>query len=216
VPNVVVIGAGPGLGRAAARAFASAGYGVGVLARSPDRVAAAVADLRAGGHRAAGRAGDAGDEESLTGALHAVTDELGGLDVLHHNLSRWRDGGVAATSPADLAADLATGVGSLLTAVRAVLPRLEAAGGTVLATGGGAADRPPPGALTLGPQKAAMRALVLAMAADLAPRGVAVRTLTVRGVLAAGTAFDPDRVAARLVALVGGPPGSPVEVDYPG
>lgn len=57
------------------------------------------------------------------------------------------------------------------------------------------------GALTLGVQKAAVRNLLLGMAADLAEEGVHAATLTVRGVLAPGTAFEPDLVAARLVAL---------------
>jgi hypothetical protein len=54
------------------------------------------------------------------------------------------------------------------------------------------------------------------MAADLAPRGVAVRTLTVQGVIAPGTPFDPERIAARLVALAADPAGSPVESRYSG
>jgi NADP-dependent 3-hydroxy acid dehydrogenase YdfG len=216
VSDVIVLGVGPGLGIAAARAFARAGHGVGVVARSPQRVAAAVDELRAAGHRAHGRAADAADPAGLTAALRELVGELGALDVLHHNISRFRAGGVAGTGAADLAEDLASGVVSLLTAVRAVLPELTAASGTVLATGGGAADRPPADALTLGPQKAALRALVLAMAADLAPRGVAVRTLTVQGVIAPGTSFDPERIAARLVALAADPAGSPVESRYSG
>jgi short-subunit dehydrogenase len=71
----------------------------------------------------------------------------------------------------------------------------------VLLTGSGAADSPNPAALTLGAQKAAVRALLLGMAPDLAADGIHAATLTVRGVLAPGTAFDPDRVAARLLAL---------------
>ena len=216
MPDVIVIGAGPGLGMSAARAFAGAGYGVGLLARTPERVAEGVAELRDAGHRACGRPADAGDPDSLHGALREMAAELGGVDVLHHNVSLWRDGGVEATSPSDLVADLGIGVVSLLTAVRAVLPELQARAGTVLVTGGGAADRPPAAALTLGPQKAAARALTHAMAGDLAGRGIAVRTLTIRGFMVAGSAFDPGLIAQRLVALAGAAPGSPVEEDYTG
>ncbi len=175
-----------------------------------------VDELRAAGHRAHGRSADAADAAGLGLALRELVGELGGLDVLHHNVSTFRAGGVDGTGPADLAADLSSGVVSLLTAVRAVLPELTATAGTVLVTGGGAADRPPSEALTLGPQKAALRALAHAMATDLAPRGVSVRTLTVRGVIAPGTGFDPDRIAARLVGLATDPAASPVESDYNG
>lgn len=221
MPDVVIIGAGPGLGMSAARAFAAAGYGVGLLARTPERVTEAVAELRGAGHRACGRPADAGDPDSLHGALRELVAELGGVDVLHHNVSVYRGGGVEATSPADLAADLGVGVVSLLAGVRAVLPELRARRGAVVVTGGGAADRPSAAALTLGPQKAAVRALTQAVAADLAAHGITVRTLTIRGFLATGTPFDPELVAERLVALAeersaAERTDAPVEVDYTG
>jgi len=40
-----------------------------------------------------------------------------------------------------------------------------------------------------------------------------VRTLTVAGFVARGTAFDPDRIAARLIATVD---GAEVETVYQG
>jgi NADP-dependent 3-hydroxy acid dehydrogenase YdfG len=216
MPDVVIIGAGPGLGMSAARAFAAAGYGVGLLARTPDRVTEAVTELRQAGHRAFGRPADAGDPDSLHGAVRELVTELGGVDVLHHNVSVYRNGGVDATSPADLAADLEAGAVSLLSGVRAVLPELQERRGAVVVTGGGAADRPPAAALTLGPQKAAVRALTLAVAKDLAGRGITVRTLTIRGGIAVGTPFDPALVAQRLVALAEDRSDGPVEVDYTG
>ena len=50
-------------------------------------------------------------------------------------------------------------------------------------------------AATLGVQKAALRALVQALAADLRPDGIHVATVTVRGTVAEGTPFAPDVVA---------------------
>lgn len=219
MPSVVVLGAGPGLGAATARAFAARGYRVGVLARSGERVAALVDELSAvADQRVVGRAGDAADPADLDAVLRALIADLGGLDVLHHNISRWRGGGVLDTDPRDLAEDLAIGVISLLSAVRTSMEALQASRGTVLVTGGGAADRPPSSALTLGPQKAGVRALAKAMAADLSGRGVRVATLTVRGFIERGTPFDPDLIAERLVSLADLPPQAPwsVEVDHPG
>lgn len=198
-----MLGAGPGLGLASARAFAAAGYDVALVGRRESALAGLGARVQADGH--AGDVGwaaaDVADPDALTGALERFVGHTGRLDVLHHNVSVYRPGRAADVDAAGLLADVATGVASLLTAVRAVLPALRATGGSVVVTGSVAADRPPVDALTLGVQKAGVRALLEAMAPDLAEQGVHAATLTVRGVLAEGTPFDPDRVARRLLAL---------------
>jgi NADP-dependent 3-hydroxy acid dehydrogenase YdfG len=132
--------------------------------------------------------------------------------VLVVNPSRYRAQRAAETTAAELLADLAVGTAPLLTAVRAALPAMRAQGtGTILATGGGSADRPFPGAATLGVQKAALRALVLAVAQDLRPDGIHVATVTIRGTVKDGTPFAPDVVAqlyADLAEQTALPPAS--------
>jgi NADP-dependent 3-hydroxy acid dehydrogenase YdfG len=214
-PFAVVVGAGRGTGAAFARRLIASGHRVGLVARSADTLAELAAqlaggghDLRAGDERVADvrvadvRVADVRDTDALTEAVGALASSAGRLDVLHYNPSAWRDGGVAAVTAQDLLDDLAVGVAGLLTAVRAGLPYLLDGGGTVTATGGGAADRPMRGALTLGPQKAALRSLVQGLAAELGPQGVHVATVTVRGTIAPGTPFAPDAVAAALHGLV--------------
>lgn len=202
-PVAVVVGVGPGLGLAAARAFAAAGHHVGLVGRREQVLAGLAAQVEADGHGVdvGWAAVDVADAGALRSALGRFVDHAGRLDVLHHNVSVYRAGRLGQVDAADLLADLAVGAASLLTAVDAVRPALVAARGTVLLTGSGAADAPDGAALTLGAQKAAVRALLVGMAGDLAADGVHAATLTVRGVLAPGTAFDPDRVARRLLAL---------------
>ena len=48
------------------------------------------------------------------------------------------------------------------------------------------------------PPKAALRNLAIALDKDLRETTIAVRTLTIRGSIAPGTAFDPDRIARAL------------------
>ena len=50
----------------------------------------------------------------------------------------------------------------------------------------------------LGLQKAALRNLAIALDKDLRETTIAVRTLTIRGSINPGTAFDPDRIARAL------------------
>ncbi len=212
-PVAVVVGAGPGLGLAAARAFAGAGHDVALVGRRESTLVELAATVEADGHGVdvGWAAVDVADAAALGAALERLAAHAGRLDVLHHNVSVFRAGRLGEVGAADLLADLAVGAASLLCAVDAARPWLRAVGGTVLLTGSGVADAPSPAALTLGAQKAAVRALLLGMAPDLAAEGVHAATLTVRGVLSPGTAFDPDLVAARLVALAAernGPPGS--------
>jgi NADP-dependent 3-hydroxy acid dehydrogenase YdfG len=220
-PLLVVLGAGPGLGTAVARRFGAAGYQVGLIGRREAALARTAEVLQAEAVPVRSAVADVADAPALTAALERLVRESGRVDVLHHNISTYRDATASATSAEDLLADLAIGTASLLTAVRAVLPAMLAAGtGTVLATGSGAADRPMAGAATLGVQKAALRNLVQALDAELRPRGVHAATLTVEGILRPGGPFDPARVADALYALAAETAG-PADnwrtvVPYPG
>jgi short-subunit dehydrogenase len=209
VNHLLIVGAGPGISGATARRFAADGFSVGLIARREPALAEQGAELRAAGIGTAWAAADAGDPVSLGSAVGVLVDALGPVDVLLYNVSAGRKGGVDELSPEDLLADLAVGAVGLQTAVRAVLPGMrERGGGTVLVTGGGSADHPITAMATLGVQKAAVRALAQVQAHALAPSGVHVATVTVRGFVGEDQEIHPDRVAgvyAELVAETAGP-----------
>jgi NADP-dependent 3-hydroxy acid dehydrogenase YdfG len=210
VPHLLIVGAGPGISAATARRFAGEGYAVGLIGRRQAALAEAGAELRESGAGVAWASADAGDPRELQVACEALVDELGPVDVLLYNVSVGRQVVVPDLSPDDLLADLESGAVGLQTAVRAVLPGMRERGsGTVLVTGSGAADRPIASMATLGVQKAALRALVEVQAQALAPEGIHVATVTVRGLVGEDRQIRPDRVAALyadLVAETGGPP----------
>ena len=210
MPHLLIVGAGPGISGATAARFGADGYDVGLIARREEAVAALGAELRADGLRTEWATAEAGDPDSLTAAVGALVASLGPVDVLLYNVSAGRQAAVPELSPEDLLADLGAGVVGLQTAVRAALPGMrEGGGGTVLVTGGGSADRPIGSMATLGVQKAALRALAEVQAAGLAPDGIHVATVTVRGFVGEEKQIPPDRVAALyadLVAETAGPP----------
>ena len=205
--HLLIVGAGPGISGATARRFAADGYAVGLIARREPALVDQGNALRDQGIRVEWAAADAGDPASLAAAVGQLVDALGPVDVLLYNVSAGRQVTVEDLSPEDLLTDLAVGVVGLQTAVRAVLPGMRERGaGTVLVTGGGAADRPITAMATLGVQKAAVRALAQVQAHGLEPVGVHVATVTVRGFV--GHQIHPDRVAgvyAELVAETSGP-----------
>jgi short-subunit dehydrogenase len=209
VPNLLIVGAGPGISTATARRLGGEGYSVGLVARREEALAELGAALRDDGVRTEWAPAEAGDPASLTAAVTRLVEGLGPVDVLLYNVSVGRQVAGPDLSPEDLLADLAAGAVGLQTAVRAVLPGMrERGGGTVLATGSGSADRPIPSMTTLGVQKAALRALAQVQAAGLADEGVHVATVTVRGFVGEDKQIHPDRVAAlyaELVAETAGP-----------
>lgn len=215
----VIIGAGPGLGAAVARSLAAAGFAIALVARDERHLTELGEELQAEDITVGWTAVDASDTVGLAAAVTRFGGFSRRIDVLHHNASAFREARASELSQAELLADLAVGVGSLLTSVRAALPFMPS-GGVVLATGGATADRPMTSAASLGVQKAALRNLVTALDRDLRTRGIRAASLTVDGTIAAGTPFAPERIAAAFAELVAAAPAAAdswrSEVPYDG
>ena len=79
---VVVTGASAGVGRATVEEFAKHGYDVALLARDPDRLERAAAELRsAHGVRAIAIPTDVADAEAVEAAANQAESDLGPIDV---------------------------------------------------------------------------------------------------------------------------------------
>jgi NAD(P)-dependent dehydrogenase (short-subunit alcohol dehydrogenase family) len=219
VPHLLITGAGPGISGATARRLGRDGYAVTLLARREQTLRDEAALLEKDGVAVGWATADAADAAGLAAAVERGIAERGPVDVLLHNVSVGREVDLADLTPEQLAGDVAAGAFALHTAVRAVLPGMREGGGTVLATGGGTWDRPMASLPTLGVQKGALRALVFVMANALAPLGVHVATVTIRGLVGEGKQIEPARVAdlyAKLVAETAGPPETwRTEVELP-
>jgi NAD(P)-dependent dehydrogenase (short-subunit alcohol dehydrogenase family) len=79
--TVVITGAGAGVGRATARAFAERGCNVGLLARDADRLNAAAEEIRSKGGRACPVPTDVSDPDAVEAAADQIERELGPIDV---------------------------------------------------------------------------------------------------------------------------------------
>ena len=199
--TLLILGAGPRLGGAIARRFGRDGYDVALISEDEASVAALGESLQAEGITAGWAVADVRDDAALRAAVTRFAEYTGGIDVALHNVSIWREATALDLTPDQLLEDVRAGAGCLLTVAQALAPAMIAAGGgTILATGSAAADLPSPGAPTLGVQKAALRALVQAMALDLGPQGIHCATVTINGLL--GTpGFEPERIAEVFYGL---------------
>lgn len=206
-PNCVIIGHGPGVGAAAARAFRNEGFSLALIARDEMKVRAAAREFSPDGSEARGYAADAGDEISLTDALCRARADLGDPEVMIHNAARWRPGPVLGLTGLDLMEDLGIGLAGALTAARITAPAMVEKGhGSILFTGGGLALYPSPEAPSLSIVKAGLRALAAMLARELAPAGVRAGTVTIAGTVGGEGGIAPERVADAFVALHHGAP----------
>lgn len=188
----VAVGAGSGLGRSLALRFAREGLHVALLARDADRLERLAAEMDDGGGTALPVPCDAGDPAALAEVVSGLR-ATAPIALLAYNAAAV--GGELATSTLQqLRAAADVNLHSPVLAVQAALPDLQAHHGSVLLTGGGFALQPSGrfGVLSVG--KAGLRATALALAQDPALDRVKVRTITVAGTIAPGTALDPDLI----------------------
>jgi NAD(P)-dependent dehydrogenase (short-subunit alcohol dehydrogenase family) len=200
--TVVIVAAGPGLGLAVARRFAREGAVVGLIARSSDRLDELAAVLRGEGAMVGVATGDVADPTALRQAFATLRELVGDASVLVFNASEYVEGRPAEVSYDAFMHGVYVGVGAALISVQEVVPAMRAQGrGTVLLTGSVAAEKPSLSAATVGVAKAALRNLGLSLHAELAPDGIQVVTVTIRGVLQGSKALDVNEISDRYWAL---------------
>ncbi|QIK66181.1 SDR family NAD(P)-dependent oxidoreductase [Nocardioides sp. HDW12B] len=219
--TALVVGAGPGVSGSLARLLAREGYVLALVGREEEvlgDLAEQVAALAPDAPRPLTSVADVTDHAAAGATLTRLAEQLGRVDLLHFNPSAYRARSPLELTPAELAEDVALGVGALLTAVQAAHPFLSP-DARITVTGSAAADSPDPSAASLGVQKAGVRNLVRSLDRHLADSGVRAVSVTVDGVLAPkdpGSTFHPDVVASALLAAARQPVASwASEVRHP-
>jgi NAD(P)-dependent dehydrogenase (short-subunit alcohol dehydrogenase family) len=198
-PVIVIVAAGPGVSGSVARLFASKGHRVALIGHDGAAVRELAAGISADESQVRSVIADVTDVEALRAAVADLGQAFGRIDVLHFNPSAFRAKNPLDLTVDELLSDVAVGVCALLTSVQAARPFM-ADGARITVTGSMAADRPSPGAASLGVQKAGVRNLVRSIDAQLSPDGIRAVSVTVRGALSTEGAFTPGRVADAIHA----------------
>ncbi|MFG3120882.1 SDR family NAD(P)-dependent oxidoreductase [Streptomyces sp. NPDC048201] len=200
-----VVGAGPGLGLAAARRFGAAGHDIALIARDAGRLRSLADELGRDGVRARGFTADVLDTASLATALTAAAGELGPVEILQYSPVPRADfmKPVLDTTAADLDAPLAFSVKGPLTCVQTVLPGMRALGrGTLLFVNGGTAAAPHPGRAGTSIAFAAESAYARMLHDTLAEENIHAAQLVVPGAISPEAEHSsPRALAERLYAL---------------
>lgn len=200
-----LVGAGPGLGLAAARRFGAAGHQVALVSRSAEHLASLVTELDLDGTEARAYPADVLDPDSLTAALSRAAEELGPVEILQYSPVPRADfmKPVLETTAADLDDPLAFSVKAPVTCVQAVLPGMRALGrGTLLFVNGGSAVRPSPRVAGTSMAFAAESAYARMLHEALADENIHAAQLIIPGAIRPGAEHSsPDVLAERLYAL---------------
>eukprot|EP00635_Sarcinochrysidales_sp_CCMP3193_P007992 CAMPEP_0118891678 /NCGR_PEP_ID=MMETSP1166-20130328/1593_1 /TAXON_ID=1104430 /ORGANISM="Chrysoreinhardia sp, Strain CCMP3193" /LENGTH=223 /DNA_ID=CAMNT_0006830347 /DNA_START=144 /DNA_END=815 /DNA_ORIENTATION=+ len=188
-----VIGYGPGIGASCARKFAREGYAVGLISRNAEKLAAAAAAIP----NSRAFPADVTDEGSLEAALGEVEKALGPVEVMIYNAGSgfWKAYDEIDASQLELC--LKTNTVGLLTAAKAVVPKMAARGsGSVVVTGATAALRGKARTTAFAAAKAAQRSLTQSIAKKVMPSGVHVCYAIIDGAVGDGdTRIHPDAIA---------------------
>ncbi|MGI9159653.1 MAG: SDR family NAD(P)-dependent oxidoreductase [Saprospiraceae bacterium] len=197
--KLLLIGMGPGMGLSIARRFGRAGFEILMMARNADKLRQLSDTLKAEGIASQGFPADIADPDAFRAALDQVVQAHPDIDILHYNASAYNPALPSEIRLDVFLSDLNVNVTGALLAAQAVLPQMRARGaGVLFLTGGGTALRAPAMLASLGVGKAAMRNLAFSLYDECGPQGIRVATVTIRGMIAPGTAFDPDAIAGKF------------------
>ena len=118
-PVCLIVGAGPGIGRSVALAFAREGCDIALASRSPGKLDELRGELRKLGATARAYAADAADETSLRALFAAVRKDFTDLDVVVYNPVAHTPGKPTTLKGEQLAADFQVNVTGALVCAQA-------------------------------------------------------------------------------------------------
>jgi NAD(P)-dependent dehydrogenase (short-subunit alcohol dehydrogenase family) len=176
----IISGASSGIGRAAARLFASKGAKLVLSARGRERLEAVVSEIRSGGGEAIAVSGDVSEEAHHQALIDAARETFGGLDIAFNNAGTTGPiGALPDLSVADWRDVLDTNLTSGFLAAKYQLPAMEARGGGAIVftstfvgyTAGF------PGLSAYAASKSGLVGLVQVLASEYGPKGIRVNAL---------------------------------------
>jgi 3-oxoacyl-[acyl-carrier protein] reductase len=179
---VAVAGATGGAGRAAAAAFAGAGARLGLIGTDEGKLAALATELGLANDRWQAGVGDVCDPDGARGAVAAVADVLGPVDVLLHLVGGWTGGTpTVEVSLDDFDTMLGQHVYSTLNMIQATVPgMLDRGWGRVMAVSTPLATEPGPRGGGYIAAKAAQESLIRMLARDTVGTGVTANLIMVK------------------------------------
>lgn len=196
--TIFVLGAGKGCGNRVAEKFGKNDFRVVLMSRNEEHLADYEKEFTKKGIEVYTKAVDASKPYSVTKAFDELKAKFGTPDVLFYNVGiTGLDTEIKAEKDVNLLMNrYMVDVAGAYHAIQQVLgEEFSNKNGAVLVTGGGLAMHPMYDYLPLSMDKAALRAMCLALHEELKKKNIFVGTVTVTGVIAPGEACDPTLLA---------------------
>ena len=197
----IVTGAGRGIGRGIALAFAEAGADIVCAARTPADLEATAEAVRARGRRAVAVPTDVLKTADLERLAQAAVDGLGRIDVLVNNAGGTGPRAALQTSEAFFERALRMNVTQAFLLSKLCIPRMveTAGGGAIVNVSSRSSDMVQTAFVAYGAGKAALNMMTRNLAAEVAPK-VRVNAISVGGVAtdALGVVLTSDALRSQF------------------
>lgn len=179
-----VTGAGRGIGRACAMAYAGEGASLILVARTAAEIEATAGEIAALGGTALAVSADVADAEAVEGAAAKGIERFGRIDILVSNAGNQGPGAaVWEVDPAAWRRTLDVNLWGAFLCCRFVLPHMIAQrSGKVIVVSSGAWQHPMPFFSGYAASKAGATHFTRTIAAELKPYGITANTIGVRGI----------------------------------
>ncbi|SFD63120.1 3-oxoacyl-[acyl-carrier protein] reductase [Paenibacillus catalpae] len=175
----LITGAGRGIGRATAIAFAQEGIHVGLVGRSLENLQKVAEELKPYGVKIAISTADVADIASITAAVESIRGELGGIDILVNNAGISKFGGFMELTPEEWTNIIDVNVKGVYYTTRAVLPEMmERNSGDIINIASTAGQRGAPLTSAYTASKAAVIGLSESLMLEVRKKNIRVTTLT--------------------------------------
>ena len=175
----IVTGAGRGIGRAIALAYAQAGAAVCCAARTAAEIARTAGDIEGQGGRGLAVQTDVTQPAAVEAMVRAAVDAFGGLDILVINAGADFDRAtIEASDPADWRATLDVNLNGAYYCAKAAIPHLKKrGGGKIITVGSGLGHKGKAGGAAYACSKAGLWMLTRVLAQELWPDNISVNEL---------------------------------------
>lgn len=199
--KIFVIGAGKGLGNGVAEKFAQENFQVVLISRSEKNLAEYKKIFAEKNIFVETQSADVSDFENFAKTFENLVEKFGTPDVIFYN--------VGITSPDEknlsaknLVEHYITDVAGAFNCIKLLdTKNFSEKNGAILITGGGLALQPYAGYLPLSMDKAALRAMVQALAPVLKEKNIFIGTVQVTGVIGSNEKFLPKNIAEKFFEL---------------
>ncbi|MGW0534434.1 SDR family oxidoreductase [Streptomyces sp. NPDC003032] len=193
----VITGATRGVGLAVARKLCAAGAQVVLTwAHSEADADAALAEMSGLRGGAVAVRVDVTRPEELRALVERVRADHGGIDVFVHSAASWHPSPAVGADPDLVGADIAAGVGPLLSAAPLLAGAMAGRPGRIIAVSSSGARSVIPQYVGQGLAKAALESLVRYLAVELAGRGIAVNAVATAKIDKGPGTVNPGALAA--------------------